>query len=62
MLEVLRVTTVDCKHRKIIYQLYKNQKAVIEVKEENRFADIKQRPLIFNIFIENTIRKIVQTA
>lgn len=66
MMKILRDVGLDYRDRKIIYELYKNQKSIVEIGENKQEASIKQgvrqgcplSPLIFNIFIESAIRKI----
>lgn len=66
MMEILSAAGVDYRDRKIIYELYRNQETVIEIGEEKGKAKIRQgvrqgcplSPLIFNLFIEQAIRKV----
>jgi hypothetical protein len=70
MMTILKEAGLDFRDRRIIYELYRNQETIIEIGEENRKARIQQgvrqgcplSPLIFNIFIECVIRKLIESG
>ncbi|KAI5631681.1 reverse transcriptase (RNA-dependent DNA polymerase) domain-containing protein [Phthorimaea operculella] len=70
MMKILRDIGIDYRDRKIIYELYKHQETVIEIGQEKGQARIRQgvrqgcplSPLIFNIFIETAIKKIIDSG
>lgn len=70
MMKTLKDIGLDFRDRRVIYELYRNQETIIEVGEEREKANIRQgvrqgcslSPLIFNVYIEGAIKKIIQSS
>lgn len=66
MMKILEEIGLNFKDRRIIFNLYKNQKAYIELGEESEVASIRKgvrqgcqiSPYLFNIYIEKAIEEI----
>lgn len=60
LFKTIRHIDIDWRYRRIISQLYRQQKAQIEIKDVKKYALIRKKvrqscslsPLLFNIFIE----------
>ena len=63
---ILKMTGIKYKERRIIFNLYKNQTAVIRIDGYEREAEIKKgvrqgcslSPLLFNLYIEQAMKEI----
>lgn len=74
-MQVLKEARLDFRDRRIICLLHRKQKTIIKVGEERESPKIRQEvrqscltsclillsPVIFNIFIEHAIRKVVES-
>lgn len=66
LFKTMRNVSISWRGRLIIFQLYKQQKAQIEIKDVRKCAFIRNgvrqgyslSPSLFNIFIENAIKQI----
>ena len=65
MFKILKQAGIKFKERRLIYNLYQNQMAIINIGDEEREAKIKKdvrqgcvlSPMIFNLYIEEAIKE-----